>query len=151
MDDVSSPASHLTQFKHDGYLLPRLNQTYRQLLGDHELLTADHKQLKGELNQAKLEHTWLDADYSKLKKEFQQLDITTTKLTNQCEVLPVCPSVRPACLSLVHLFVIYLSEVFLFLSFHLSIVYLASYLEKPFAQVEENSAGHLAKHTHIHT
>lgn len=106
-----------------GYLASRLNQTYRQLLGDHELLTADHKQLKGELNQAKLEHTWLDADYSKLKKEFQQLDITTTKLTNQCEVL----SVRPA------------------------VLHLSSF----FAEVEENSAGHLAdkrqketKHTH---
>lgn len=65
----------------------RLNQTYRQLLNDNELLTADHKQLKSQLNEAKLEHTWLEADFSKLKKEFQQLDITSTKLTNQCEVL----------------------------------------------------------------
>lgn len=96
---MSSPDSHQTQFKHAGCLLSRLNQTYRQLLGDHELLTADHKQLKGELNQAKLEHTWLDADYSKLKKEFQQLDITTTKLSNQCEVLPVHPSVYLSVLS----------------------------------------------------
>ena len=65
----------------------RLNQTYRQLLSDNELLTADHKHLKSQLNEAKLEHTWLEADFSKLKKEFQQLDITSTKLTNQCEVL----------------------------------------------------------------
>ncbi|XP_053183082.1 girdin-like [Scomber japonicus] len=64
-----------------------LNQTYRQLLYDNELLTVDHKQLKGQLNEAKLEHTWLEADFSKLKKEFQQLDITSTKLTNQCELL----------------------------------------------------------------
>lgn len=68
------------------FIFPRLNQTYRQLLNDNELLTADHKQLKSQLNEAKLEHTWLDADFSKLKKEFQQLDITSTKLTNQCEV-----------------------------------------------------------------
>uniref|UniRef100_UPI0037E8927B girdin n=1 Tax=Semicossyphus pulcher TaxID=241346 RepID=UPI0037E8927B len=64
-----------------------LNQTYRQLLNDNELLTADHKQLKSQLNEAKLEHTWLEADFSKLKKEFQQLDISSTKLTNQCELL----------------------------------------------------------------
>ncbi|XP_008281086.1 girdin-like [Stegastes partitus] len=64
-----------------------LNQTYRQLLNDNEVLTADHKQLKSQLNEAKLEHTWLEADFSKLKKEFQQLDIASTKLTNQCELL----------------------------------------------------------------
>ncbi|XP_059185400.1 girdin-like [Centropristis striata] len=64
-----------------------LNQTYRQLLNDNELLTVDHKELKSQLNEAKLEHTWLEADFSKLKKEFQQLDITSTKLTNQCELL----------------------------------------------------------------
>uniref|UniRef100_A0A8C4IGC6 Coiled-coil domain containing 88Aa n=1 Tax=Dicentrarchus labrax TaxID=13489 RepID=A0A8C4IGC6_DICLA len=64
-----------------------LNRTYRQLLSDNELLTADHKQLKSQLNEAKLEHTWLEADFSKLKKDFQQLDITSTKLTNQCELL----------------------------------------------------------------
>ncbi|XP_074485145.1 girdin-like isoform X5 [Sebastes fasciatus] len=64
-----------------------LNQTYRQLLNDNEMLTADHKQLKSQLNEAKLEHTWREADFSKLKKEFQQLDITSTKLTNQCELL----------------------------------------------------------------
>ncbi|KAM9792615.1 girdin-like [Neosynchiropus ocellatus] len=64
-----------------------LNQTYRQLLNDNELLTADHKQLKSELNEAKLEHTWLEADFNKLKKEYQQLDISSTKLTNQCELL----------------------------------------------------------------
>ncbi|KAG8015135.1 Girdin [Nibea albiflora] len=68
-------------------LQDRLNQTYRQLLNDNELLTVDHKQLKSQLNEAKLEHTWLEADFSKLKKEFQQLDITSTKLTNQCELL----------------------------------------------------------------
>uniref|UniRef100_A0AAQ6AFM6 HOOK N-terminal domain-containing protein n=1 Tax=Amphiprion ocellaris TaxID=80972 RepID=A0AAQ6AFM6_AMPOC len=65
----------------------RLNQTYRQVLNDNEVLTADHKQLKSQLNEAKLEHTWLEADFSKLKKEFQQLDIASTKLTNQCELL----------------------------------------------------------------
>ncbi|KAM9857695.1 girdin-like [Aulostomus maculatus] len=64
-----------------------LNQTYRQLLNDNELLTSDHKQLKSQMNEAKLEHTWLEADFSKLKKEYQQLDITSTKLTNQCELL----------------------------------------------------------------
>ncbi|XP_037618457.1 girdin-like isoform X4 [Sebastes umbrosus] len=64
-----------------------LNKTYRQLLNDNEMLTADHKQLKSQLNEAKLEHTWREADFSKLKKEFQQLDITSTKLTNQCELL----------------------------------------------------------------
>lgn len=65
----------------------RLNQTYRQLLNDNESLTADHKQLKSQLNEARLQHTWLEADFSKLKKDFQQLDITSTKVTNQCEVL----------------------------------------------------------------
>ncbi|XP_037134496.1 girdin-like isoform X3 [Syngnathus acus] len=64
-----------------------LNQTYRQLLNDNEQLKADHKQLKSQLNESKLAHTWLEADYSKLKKEYQQLDITSTKLTNQCELL----------------------------------------------------------------
>ncbi|KAM9817962.1 girdin-like isoform 1-T1 [Syngnathus typhle] len=64
-----------------------LNQTYCQLLNDNELLKADHKQLKSQLNESKLAHTWLEADYSKLKKEYQQLDITSTKLTNQCELL----------------------------------------------------------------
>ncbi|XP_029365594.1 girdin [Echeneis naucrates] len=64
-----------------------LNQTYHQLLNDNESLTADHKQLKSQLNEAKLEHTWLEADFSKLKKDFQQLDITSTKLNNQCELL----------------------------------------------------------------
>ncbi|KAM9314792.1 girdin-like [Pholidichthys leucotaenia] len=64
-----------------------LNQTYRQLLKDNEMLATDHKQIKSQLNEAKLEHTWLEADFSKLKKEFQQLDITCTKLTNQCELL----------------------------------------------------------------
>ncbi|KAG7486968.1 hypothetical protein JOB18_043364 [Solea senegalensis] len=64
-----------------------LNQTYRQLLNDNEMLTADHKELKSQLNEAKLEHTWLEADYSKLKKEFQQVDIASTKLSNQCELL----------------------------------------------------------------
>ncbi|XP_037328735.2 girdin-like isoform X2 [Pungitius pungitius] len=65
----------------------RLNDTYRQLANDNESLAADHKELKSQLNEAKLERTWLEADFSKLKKEFQQLDITSTKLTNQCELL----------------------------------------------------------------
>lgn len=68
------------------FLLARLNQTYRQLLTDNELLTTDHKQLKSQLNEVKLEHTWLEADFNKLKTEFQQLDINCTKLSNQCEV-----------------------------------------------------------------
>lgn len=67
-------------------IFTRLNQTYRQLLDDNELLTTDHKQLKSKLNEVKLEHTWLEADFNKLKKEFQQLDISYTKLSNQCEV-----------------------------------------------------------------
>lgn len=70
-----------------GFFFARLNQTYRQLLNDNELLTTDHKQLKSQLNEVKLEHTWLEADFNKLKKEFQQLDISYTKLRNQCEVL----------------------------------------------------------------
>lgn len=68
------------------FLFTRLNQTYRQLLNDNELLTTDHKQLKSKLNEVKLEHTWLEADFNKLKKEFQQLDISYAKLSNQCEV-----------------------------------------------------------------
>ncbi|XP_061686120.1 girdin-like isoform X2 [Syngnathoides biaculeatus] len=64
-----------------------LNQTYHQLLNDNEVLTAEHKQLKSQLNESKLAHTWLEADFSKLKKDYQQLDITSTKLTNQCELL----------------------------------------------------------------
>ncbi|XP_061578815.1 girdin-like isoform X2 [Cololabis saira] len=64
-----------------------LNQIYRQLLNDNEALTSDHKQLKSQLNETRLEHTWLEADFSELKKDFQQLDITSTKLTNQCELL----------------------------------------------------------------
>lgn len=51
------------------------------------MLTADHKEVKSQLNEAKLEQTWLQADFSKLKKEFQELDITSTKLSNQCELL----------------------------------------------------------------
>ncbi|XP_035993139.1 girdin isoform X4 [Fundulus heteroclitus] len=64
-----------------------LNRTYQQLLNDNEALTADHKLLKSQLNEAKLEHTWLEADFSKLKKESQELDISSTKLSNQCELL----------------------------------------------------------------
>lgn len=64
----------------------RLNRTYHQLLKDNEELSADHKQLKSQMNEARLERTWLEADFSKLKKQCQQLDITSTKLTNQCEV-----------------------------------------------------------------
>ncbi|MED6279950.1 hypothetical protein CHARACLAT_005937 [Characodon lateralis] len=65
----------------------RLNRTYNQLLSDNEALTADHKLLKSQLNEANLKHTWLEADFSKLKKEYQELDISSTKLTNQCELL----------------------------------------------------------------
>lgn len=46
----------------------------------------DHKNMKSQLNNAKLEQTKLEAEFSKLKEQYQQLDITSTKLTNQCEV-----------------------------------------------------------------
>ncbi|XP_054896897.1 girdin isoform X2 [Poeciliopsis prolifica] len=65
----------------------RLTRTYRLLLSDFEALTADHKLLKSQLNEANLKYTWLEADFSKLKKEDQELDINFTKLTNQCELL----------------------------------------------------------------
>ncbi|MEQ2313557.1 hypothetical protein AMECASPLE_003179 [Ameca splendens] len=64
-----------------------LNRTYNQLLSNNEALTADHKLLKSQLNEANLKHTWLEADFSKLKKEYQELDISSTKLSNQCELL----------------------------------------------------------------
>ncbi|KAM4751118.1 girdin-like isoform 1-T1 [Anableps anableps] len=64
-----------------------LNRTYQQLLSDNEALTADHKLLKSQLNEANLKYTWLEANFSKLKKEYQELDISFTKLTNQCELL----------------------------------------------------------------
>lgn len=67
-------------------LLHRLNSTYRQLLKDNESLQLDHKNIKSQLNSAKLEQTKLEAEFSKLKEQYQQLDITSTKLTNQCEV-----------------------------------------------------------------
>ncbi|KAM6997680.1 LOW QUALITY PROTEIN: girdin [Tautogolabrus adspersus] len=65
----------------------RLNSTYRQLLRDNENLQHDHKNIKSQLNSAKLEQTKLEAEFSKLKEQYQQLDITSTKLTNQCELL----------------------------------------------------------------
>uniref|UniRef100_A0AAY4B8L2 Coiled-coil domain containing 88A n=1 Tax=Denticeps clupeoides TaxID=299321 RepID=A0AAY4B8L2_9TELE len=65
----------------------KLNQTYSQLLKENEGLQADHKSLKSQLNSAKLEQTRLEAEFSKLKEQYQQLDITSTKLTNQCELL----------------------------------------------------------------
>ncbi|XP_076872154.1 girdin isoform X3 [Brachyhypopomus gauderio] len=65
----------------------KLNTTYQQLLKDNEGLQADHKNLKSQLNAAKLEQTRLEAEFSKLKEQYQQLDITSTKLTNQCELL----------------------------------------------------------------
>ncbi|XP_062303817.1 girdin-like isoform X2 [Osmerus eperlanus] len=64
-----------------------LNQTYRQLVKDNEELQADHKNLKTLLNSTKLDQTRLESDFSKLKDQYQQLDITSTKLTNQCELL----------------------------------------------------------------
>ncbi|XP_067243020.1 girdin isoform X2 [Chanodichthys erythropterus] len=64
-----------------------LNSTYQQLLKDNELLQTDHKTLKSQLNTARLEQTRLEAEFSKLKEQYQQLDITSTKLTNQCELL----------------------------------------------------------------
>ncbi|XP_036805312.1 girdin isoform X4 [Oncorhynchus mykiss] len=64
-----------------------LNQTYRQLLKDQEELQADHKNMKTLLNSTKLEQTKLESDFSKLREQYQQLDITSTKLTNQCELL----------------------------------------------------------------
>lgn len=66
--------------------LLRLNTTYRQLLKDNENLQLDHKNIKSQLNSAKLDQTKLEAEFSKLKEQYQQLDITSTKLTNQCEV-----------------------------------------------------------------
>ncbi|XP_064807879.1 girdin-like isoform X2 [Oncorhynchus masou masou] len=64
-----------------------LNQTYRQLLKDQVELQADHKNMKTLLNSTKLEQTKLESDFSKLREQYQQLDITSTKLTNQCELL----------------------------------------------------------------
>ncbi|XP_058651295.1 girdin isoform X1 [Onychostoma macrolepis] len=64
-----------------------LSSTYQQLLKDNELLQTDHKTLKSQLNTARLEQTRLEAEFSKLKEQYQQLDITSTKLTNQCELL----------------------------------------------------------------
>ncbi|TMS04753.1 Girdin [Larimichthys crocea] len=43
--------------------------------------------IKSQLNNAKLDQTKLEAEFSKLKEQYQQLDITSTKLTNQCELL----------------------------------------------------------------
>ncbi|XP_034041539.1 girdin isoform X4 [Thalassophryne amazonica] len=65
----------------------RLNTTYQQLVKDNESLQLDHKNVKTQLNNAKLEQTKLEAEFSKLKEQYQQLDITSTKLTNQCELL----------------------------------------------------------------
>nr|XP_029537668.1 girdin-like isoform X4 [Oncorhynchus nerka] len=64
-----------------------LNQTYRQLLKDQEELQADHKNMKTLLNSTKLEQAKLESDFNKLREQYQQLDITSTKLTNQCELL----------------------------------------------------------------
>ncbi|XP_016413023.1 girdin-like [Sinocyclocheilus rhinocerous] len=64
-----------------------LSSTHQQLLKDNELLQTDHKTLKSQLNTARLEQTRLEAEFSKLKEQYQQLDITSTKLTNQCELL----------------------------------------------------------------
>ncbi|XP_052428363.1 girdin isoform X4 [Carassius gibelio] len=64
-----------------------LSSTHQQLLKDNELLQTDHKSLKSQLNTARLEQTRLEAEFSKLKEQYQQLDITSTKLTNQCELL----------------------------------------------------------------
>uniref|UniRef100_A0A8C7I2X8 Girdin-like n=1 Tax=Oncorhynchus kisutch TaxID=8019 RepID=A0A8C7I2X8_ONCKI len=64
-----------------------LNQTYRQLLKDQEELQADHKNMKTLLNSTKLEQTKLESDFNKLREQYQQIDITSTKLTNQCELL----------------------------------------------------------------
>lgn len=69
-----------------------MNTTYQQLLKDNEGLQADHKNLKSQLNAAKLEQTRLEAEFSKLKEQYQQLDITSTKLTNQCEVCSRFPA-----------------------------------------------------------
>ncbi|XP_062375122.1 girdin-like isoform X2 [Sardina pilchardus] len=65
----------------------RLNHTYQQLVKDNEGLQSDHKAVKSQLNAARLEQTRLEAEFSKLKEQYQQLDITSTKLTNQCELL----------------------------------------------------------------
>ncbi|KAL0964528.1 hypothetical protein UPYG_G00325200 [Umbra pygmaea] len=65
----------------------RLNVAHRQLVKDNEGLQSDHKNLKSQMNSAKLEQTRLEAEFSRLKEQYQQLDITSTKLTNQCELL----------------------------------------------------------------
>uniref|UniRef100_A0A3Q3NP31 Coiled-coil domain containing 88A n=1 Tax=Labrus bergylta TaxID=56723 RepID=A0A3Q3NP31_9LABR len=65
----------------------RLNSNNRQLLRDNENLQQDHKNIKSQLNSAKLEQIKLEAEFSKLKEQYQQLDISSTKLTNQCELL----------------------------------------------------------------
>ncbi|XP_062257193.1 girdin-like isoform X3 [Platichthys flesus] len=65
----------------------RLNSTHRQLVRDNENLQLDHKNTKTQLNSAKLDQTKLEAEFSKLREQYQQLDITSTKLTNQCELL----------------------------------------------------------------
>ncbi|CAL8388401.1 unnamed protein product [Arctogadus glacialis] len=64
-----------------------LNQSHQQLLRDHEELAVDHKQLKTQLNGAKLDQARLEGDFSRLREQYLQLDITSTKLTNQCELL----------------------------------------------------------------
>lgn len=81
--------------------LLRLNTAYRQLLKDNENLQLDHKNIKSQLNSAKLEQTRLEAEFSKLKEQYQQLDITSTKLTNQCEVRTRSHQVSCVALSLV--------------------------------------------------
>ncbi|XP_064174522.1 girdin-like isoform X9 [Anguilla rostrata] len=65
----------------------KLNTAHSQLLRDTEALQAEHRALKTQMNSGKLELTRLEAEFSRLKEQYQQLDITSTKLTNQCELL----------------------------------------------------------------
>uniref|UniRef100_A0AAY4EVZ8 Girdin n=1 Tax=Denticeps clupeoides TaxID=299321 RepID=A0AAY4EVZ8_9TELE len=64
-----------------------LDQSYQQLLKENESLQAEHKNTKCLLNTMKLDQMRLESELSNFKEQYQQLDITSTKLTNQCELL----------------------------------------------------------------
>ncbi|XP_042617206.1 girdin-like isoform X9 [Cyprinus carpio] len=87
ISDSKSHQDTAAQYQRLSEELHTLSSTHLQLLKDNELLQTDHKTLKSQLNTARLEQTRLEAQFSKLKEQYQQLDITSTKLTNQCELL----------------------------------------------------------------
>ncbi|XP_016358929.1 girdin [Sinocyclocheilus anshuiensis] len=87
ISDSKSHQDTATQYQRLSEEHHTLSSTHQQLLKDNELLQTDHKTLKSQLNTARLEQTRLEAEFSKLKEQYQQLDITSTKLTNQCELL----------------------------------------------------------------